>query len=133
MMEEFQMSDLGEMAYFLAMEINQMQQGIFICQQKYAVEILKKFDMQNCKPISTPLVQNAKLTKNDGAALIDQNKYRSLIGCLLYLSTTRPDIMFVVSLLSRFMHLPSELHFKVAKRMLRYVKGTTSYGVAFFK
>ena len=72
MIEEFQMSDLGEMAYFLGMEISQMQQGIFICQQKYAVEILKKFDMQNCKPISTPLVQNAKLTKNDGAALIDQ-------------------------------------------------------------
>ena len=88
--------------------------------------------MQNCKPISTPLVQNAKLTKNDGAALIDQNKYRNLIGCLLYLSTTRPDIMFVVSLLSRFMHSPSELHFKETKRVLRYVKGTTSYEVAFF-
>ena len=88
--------------------------------------------MQNCKPISTPLVQNAKLTKNDGAALIDQNKYRSLISCLLYLSTTRPDIMFVVSLLSRFMHSPFELHFKAAKRVLRYVKVTTSYGVTFF-
>ena len=66
MMEEFQMSDLGEMAYFLGMEINQMQQGIFVCQQKYTAEILKKFDMQNCKPISTPLVQNAKLSRMMG-------------------------------------------------------------------
>ena len=71
--------------------------------------------MENCKAVSTPLMPNVKLSKNDGQALIDESNYRSLVGCLLYIITTRPDIMYSVSLLSRFMHCPSELHFKFAK------------------
>ena len=84
-------------------------------QLKYAKEILKKFQMENYKAVSTPLMPNVKLNKNDGQALINKSNYRSLVGCLLYLTTIRSDIMYSVSLLSRFMHCPSELHFKFAK------------------
>ncbi|GKV35120.1 hypothetical protein SLEP1_g43434 [Rubroshorea leprosula] len=110
---------------------NQTSQGIFICQKKYANEILNQFAIVNCKTVNTPMVPYEKLRSDDGAAKIDVGVYRSLIGRLLYLSATRPDIMHSVSLLSRFMHSPSEIHFKAAKRILRYVKGTTNFGVLY--
>jgi hypothetical protein len=91
--KDFEMTDLGMMKYFLGMEVDQSDKGIFVCQQRYAREILKKFHMENCKPVNTPLVQNLKLLMDDGATKIDGKVYRSLIGCLLYLSATRPDIM----------------------------------------
>nr|KYP73998.1 hypothetical protein KK1_006666 [Cajanus cajan] len=77
--------------------------------------------------------QKEKLSKEDGVNKIDEGYYRSLIGCLMYLTATRPDILFVVSLLSRFMHCASEMHLKIAKRILRYVKGTIDYSVKFEK
>ncbi|OMO69325.1 Integrase, catalytic core [Corchorus capsularis] len=94
MFEVFDMTDLGEMSYFLGMEISQSEQGIFINQNKYAGEVLKKFKMFNCKPVPTPLVVNEKLSKDDGCEKVDETLYRSLIGCLLYLAATRPDIMY---------------------------------------
>ena len=78
-------------------------------------------------------MQNEKLSKDDGAEKVDESRYRSLIGCLMYLIATRPDLMFAVSLLSRFMHCASELHFKAAKRVLRYIKGTVDFGIMFKK
>ena len=114
MMEVFEMTDLGVMSYFLGMEILQSHQGIFIGQQKKC-----KFNMENCKPISTPLMQNVKLSKDQGGEKVDERLYRSLIGCLMYLTAIRPDIMFVVSLLSRFMHCANESHFKATKQVLR--------------
>ncbi|XP_044475741.1 secreted RxLR effector protein 161-like [Mangifera indica] len=89
--------------------------------------------MENCRSISIPLMQNEKLRKDDRAEKVDESLYRSLMGCLMYLTATRPDIMFVVSLLSRFMHCATEVHFKVAKRVLRYIKGTTDFGIMFEK
>ena len=133
MKQVFEMTDLGEMSYFLGMEVIQSQQEIFISQHKYARDVLKKFNMESCKSISTPLMENEKLSKDDGAAKVDEGLYRSLVGCLMYLTATRPDIMYAVSLLSRFMHCASELHFKAAKRVLRYVKGTADFGVCFKK
>jgi hypothetical protein len=115
------------------MEVKQSQNEVFICQKKYAKEILKKFQMEECKVTSTPMNQKEKLIKNDGADKVDEGYFRSMIGCLMYLTTTRPDILFVVSLLSRFMHGASELHLRAAKRILRYVKGTVNYGVKFEK
>jgi hypothetical protein len=131
MMKVFEMTDLGEMSYFLGMEVQQNQHGIFICQQKYAKEILKKFKMEECKSMTTPMNVKEKFCKDDGADKVDEAIYRSLIGCLMYLTATRPDIMHVVSLLSRFMHCASEVHFKAAKRVMRYIKGTLSYGIQF--
>ncbi|XP_022751424.1 uncharacterized protein LOC111300070 [Durio zibethinus] len=133
MQEIFEMTDMREMSYFLGMEIHQDQQGIFICQRKYANEILNKFGMENCKPVNTPLAQNEKLIKEDGANKVDGSIYRNLVGCLLYLTATSPDIMYAVNLLSRFIQNPSELHFKAAKRVLRYVKGTSELGIWFKK
>lgn len=127
------MSDLGLMFYFLGMEIQQTHQGIFICQKKFAAEVLAKFSLENCKSVSTPLAHNEKLVKDDGSSKVDSSVYRSLIGSLLYLTATRPDIMFAASLLSRFMQDPNETHFRTAKRVLRYIKGTVSYGIWFKK
>jgi len=133
MMEVFEMTDLGLMSFFLGMEILQGKDEIFICQKKYSMEILKKFHMESCKPTTTPMNQKDKFSKEDGTAKVDEEKFRSLIGCLLYLTATRPDILHVTSLLSRFMHCPSEIHMRAAKRILRYIKGTCSYGVKFQK
>ncbi|XP_019164605.1 PREDICTED: uncharacterized protein LOC109160814 [Ipomoea nil] len=129
MMRVFEMTDLGEMSYFLVMEIKQRRNEIFICQQKYAKEILKKFNMDDYKSVITPMCPKEKLCRDDGTAKVNESMYKSLIGCLMYLTTTRSDIMYVVSVLSRFMNCASESHFKVAKRVLRYVKGTLSFGV----
>ncbi|XP_031287217.1 secreted RxLR effector protein 161-like [Pistacia vera] len=115
------------------MEINQSNEGIFACQERYANEVLKKFGMENFKPVDTSLVPNVKLTKDDGAMRVDEGLFRSLIGCLLYLTTTRPDLMFASRYLSRFMSNLSELHFRAAKRVLRYVKGSTMLGIWFKK
>ncbi|RVW47431.1 Retrovirus-related Pol polyprotein from transposon RE1 [Vitis vinifera] len=131
MKQVFEMTDLGEMSYFLGMEVHQKQNEIFICQQKYAKEILKKFKMEECKSTSTPMNQKEKFCKEDGAEKVDEGLYRSMIGCLMYLTATRPDIMHVVSLLSRYMHCASEIHFQAAKRVIRYVKGIVDYGIKF--
>ncbi|MCI10100.1 gag-pol polyprotein, partial [Trifolium medium] len=127
----FEMTDLGLMSYFLGMEVNQDCDGVFICQKKYAKELLKKFCMEDCKSTTTPMNQKEKFSKDDGAKKIDESKYRGLIGCLTYLTATRPDIMYVVSVLSRFMHCASEVHYQALKRIMRYIKGTINYGIKY--
>ncbi|XP_034707553.1 uncharacterized mitochondrial protein AtMg00810-like [Vitis riparia] len=131
MLEVFEMTDLGLMSYFLGMEVKQDHDGVFISQKKYAKEILNKFHMEDCKRTSTPMNQKEKFSKDDGAEKVDESQYRSLIGCLMYLTATKPDIMFSVSLLSRFMHCASEVHFQAAKRIVRYIKATTNYGIKY--
>ena len=103
-----EMTDLGVMKYFLGMEVLQSSDGIFICQQKYILDILNRFKMQDCKPVSTPISTCVKLGKDEDSEKVDDSMYRSLIGSLLYLTASRPHILFVVSLLSRFMHLPRD-------------------------
>ncbi|XP_040942254.1 uncharacterized mitochondrial protein AtMg00810-like [Gossypium hirsutum] len=127
----FEMTDLGLMTYFLGMEVKQNEQGIFISQKAFASKVLSRFCMTNCKPASTPVALGEKLTSLGDEDRVDEKNYRSLIGCLLYLTATRPDIMHAVGLLSRFMHCCTVAHFKAAKRVLRYVKGTLSCGVKF--
>lgn len=131
MMQVFEMTDLGEMSYFLGMEVEQKNGDIFICQRKYAKEILKKYNMEDCNGMETPMCQKEKLCKDDGTEQVDEALYRSLIGCLMYLTATRPDILYAVNVLSRFMNCAKESHFKAAKRVLRYVKGTLNYGINF--
>ncbi|PHT36277.1 NHP2-like protein 1 [Capsicum baccatum] len=125
MMKVFEMTDLGEIFYFLTMEVQQKGNKIFICQQKYAKEILKKFKMGDYKFTITPMNQNKKFCKEDGDENIDKGLYRNLIGCLMYLTVTRPNIVDGVSLLSTYMHCASEIHFQAAKYVIRYVKGNT--------
>lgn len=131
MLKVFEMTDLGLMSYFLGMEVKQDHNGILISQKKYAKEILKKFHMEGCKSTDTPMNQKEKFSKDDGAEKVDEGQYRSLVGCLMYLTATRPDIMFAVSLLSRFLHCASEIHFQAAKRIVRYIKGTTNFGIKY--
>ena len=119
MLKVFEMTDLGLMFYFLGIEVNQDHDGVFISQKKYTKEILKKFHMEDCKSTSTPMNQNEKFSKDDRGEKVDESQYRSLISCLMYLTATRPDITFAVSLLSRFMHCASEMHFHAAKRIVR--------------
>ena len=122
-MMRYEMSDLGLLHHFLGMEIYQDDGGVFISQKKYAEKILKKLRMLGCKAVVTPLVCNEKLRKDDGEKKVDETLYRSLDGNLLYLTTTGPDIMFVVSLLSRFMNSPSQKHFGVGKKGLEIYTG----------
>ncbi|PKA46730.1 Retrovirus-related Pol polyprotein from transposon TNT 1-94 [Apostasia shenzhenica] len=129
MMQEFEMTNLGSLHYFLGLQILQTSDGIFLSQEKYALNLLKRFNMKNCKTFSTPMNANEKLALTDGTAKTDEKVYRSLVGGLMYLTHTRPDILFSVSLISRFMHKPSVHHFGAARRILRYVRATTNYEI----
>lgn len=89
------------------------------------------FNLMECKAVSTPLIPNLKLTKDETGDNVDEGKYRSLIGSLLYLTISRPDILFAVSLLSRFMSSPKQSHMAAAKHVLRYLKGTQNYEILY--
>ena len=120
MMHVFEMTNLGLITYFLRMEVKQSKNEVFICQNKHAKEILKKFQMEKCKATNTPMNQKEKLCRDDGADKIDEGYFKSLIGCLMYLTTTRPNILCDVNLLSRFIHGASELHINSKKNIKVY-------------
>jgi hypothetical protein len=131
MKNKFDMTDLGKMRYFLGVEVRQCDSGIFIHQQKYAQEIISRFGMENCNKVCTPIVPGNKLTKDEGGKAVDSTKYRQLIGCLMYLLATRPDLAFSVCLIARYMEKPTELHLAAAKRVLRYLQGSLHYGILY--
>ncbi|XP_027351227.1 uncharacterized protein LOC113862337 [Abrus precatorius] len=128
MIKCFEMTNLGLMSYFLGIEVVQQDDEIFIFQKKYAVDILKKFKMENSKPISTPVEEKLKLKKDSDERRIDSTYYKNLIRSLRYLTATRLDIVFGVGLLSRFMEEPRACHLQGAKRILRYIKDTLTEG-----
>ncbi|KAM7502462.1 hypothetical protein LguiB_001366 [Lonicera macranthoides] len=132
MMNEFEMTDLGRMKYFLGVEVIQKSEGIYLSQRKYARELLERFGLQNGNPVKNPIVPGCKLSKEGEGVTVDATAYKQLIGSLLYITATRPDLMYVVCLLSRFMANPTVLHMQAAKRVLRYLKGTINLGV-FYK
>ncbi|KAJ9561371.1 hypothetical protein OSB04_006531 [Centaurea solstitialis] len=130
---EFEMKDLGALKYFLGMEVARNQEGISVSQRKYVLDLLTETGMMGCRPANTPMEFNKKLgTKDDGAA-VDRERYQRLVGKLIYLSHTRPDISFVVSVISQFMHSPKERHLEAVYRVLRYLKGTPGKGLHFKK
>jgi hypothetical protein len=129
MQKEFEMSMLGELTFFLGLQVTQTEKGIFICQNKYVKEMLKKFQMEDCKPMSTPMVTGCKLSLDDDSPKVDQTMYRSMIGSLLYATTTRPDIMQVVGLVGRFQSTPKETHLKEVKRIFIYLQATLDFGL----
>jgi len=129
MVKEFEMTDLGLMAYFLGLEVKQCSDGIFISQTKYATKVLKKFAMEDCCPADNPVEYGTKLTKEGEGDLVNPTYYKSIVGCLRYLTCTRPDILYGVGLINRYMEKPRSSHLKTTKWILRFVKGSASYGL----
>ncbi|GJZ77139.1 retrovirus-related pol polyprotein from transposon TNT 1-94 [Tanacetum coccineum] len=126
---EFKMSMMGELNFFLGLQIKQMDDGIFFKQSKYIKEMLKKFGLENSKPLKTPMSSDTKLTKDEECDSIDSTKYRGMICILLYLTASRLDIMFSVCLCARFQDDPKTCHLEAVKRIFRYIKGTTHLGL----
>ncbi|GKB37684.1 retrovirus-related pol polyprotein from transposon TNT 1-94 [Tanacetum coccineum] len=129
MHDEFEMSMMGELNFFLGLQIKQMEDGIFFNQSKYIKEMLKKFGLEDSKPMKTPMSSDTKLTKDEECESVDSTKYRGMIGSLLYLTASRPDIMFSVCLCARFQKAPKTSHLEAVKRIFRYIKGTTHLGL----
>ena len=131
MKKEFDMTDLGKMRYFLGIEVLQTSFGIHISQAQYALEVLRRFDMENCNSVCNPIVPGSKLDLDDGGELVDETFYKQIIGSLMYIRIRRPDLQFSVSLLSRYMSKPTTLHLQAAKRLLKYLRGTIDYGILY--
>ena len=117
---------MGELTFFLGLQVVQGKEGIKVHQQKYLWELLKKFGMTDSKPFSTPLTPNCRLDADESGTDTDHRNYRGMIGSLLYLASSRPDIMFSVCLCARFQANPKESHLKAVKRILRYLKRSDS-------
>nr|GMD47282.1 uncharacterized protein LOC109158084 [Ipomoea batatas] len=122
----FKIKDLGVLGYFLGIETSSNEDGLNICQRKYALEVLNDASFLDCKLVRTPMVPGSLLFPKDGTLLSDPNGYRRLIGRLLYLTTTRPDITYVVHHLGQFVSAPTDKHMIAAHRVLRYIKGSPS-------
>ncbi|GJY79696.1 putative ribonuclease H-like domain-containing protein [Tanacetum coccineum] len=129
MHKKFQMSSMGELTFFLGLQVTQKDDGIFISQDKYVDEILKKFGFSTMKTASTPMETSKLLLKDAEAEDVDVHLYRSMIGSLMYLTASRPDIMFVVCACARFQVTPKVSHLHVVKRIFRYLKGQPKLGL----
>ncbi|GJV79616.1 retrovirus-related pol polyprotein from transposon TNT 1-94 [Tanacetum coccineum] len=129
MHDEFEMSMMGELNFFLGLQIKQLNDGIFFNQSKYIKEMLKKFGLEDSKPMKTPMSTETKLTRDEEGESVDNTKYRGMIGSLLYLTASRPDIMFSVCLCARFQEDPKTSHLEAVKRIFRYIKGTMHLGL----
>ena len=130
---EFEVKDLGSLRYFLGIEVARPENGISVSQRKYTLDLLKETGMLGCKPIDTPMDSNVKLLARTTEAATDKERFQQLVGKLIYLTHTRPDIGFAVSMVSRFMNNPSETHMDAVMRILRYLKSAPGTGLSFKK
>ena len=130
---EFEMKDLGLMHYFRSLEVWQSSDGIFLSQGKYTVDVLRRFGMLDCKSMSTPMVFNLKNLHESysGSYLVDPTMYKQLIGSLMYMIHTRPDICFAVSALSQFMSELRHRHWVASKHVLKYLRGFVAFGLRY--
>jgi hypothetical protein len=130
MMEsEFQMSMMGELTFFLGIQVKQTKQATFVHQGKYTKDLMKKFNMTELKSVSTPMSSAASLGPDEDGDVVDQREYRSMIGSLLYLTATRPDIQFAVGLCARFQSFPRYSHRTAVQRVFRYLKHTLEFEI----
>ncbi|GKA47484.1 retrovirus-related pol polyprotein from transposon TNT 1-94 [Tanacetum coccineum] len=129
MSSKFQMSMMGQISFFLGLQISQNPKDIFINQSKYAKEIIKKFDLHNSDPVDTPMVDRTKLDEDLSSIPVDQTRYRGMIGCLMYLTASRHDLVFVVCMFARYQSKPTKKHLEAVKRVFRYIQGTINIGL----
>jgi hypothetical protein len=128
---EFQMSMMGELIFFLCIQVKQMKLGTFVHQAKYTKDLLKKFNMAKLKPMSTLMSMGTTLDPDENDEAIDQREYRSMIGSLLYLTVTRPDIQFTVCMCGRFQSFSRSSHWIAVQRIFRYLKHTPEFWIWF--
>jgi hypothetical protein len=129
MSSEFEISMMGELNYFLGLQIKQTPEETFVNQEKYAKELMKKFGVEDSNTSKTPMATNINLDADESEKSVDISQYRAMIGSLLYLTASRPDIIFSVCLCARFQYNPKESHLKAVKRILKYIKGTLCLGL----
>ncbi|KAK2975340.1 hypothetical protein RJ640_009694 [Escallonia rubra] len=132
MAKEFEVTDIGLMSYYLGINVKQRDDEIFISQEAHAKKVLKMFNMENCNPISIPIDMDKKTSRHIKGGPINLTLFRSLVGSFRYLTCIRPDILHAVSFVSRYVENPTTYHFNVAKKILRYIKGTIDLGIFYF-
>nr|GEY22723.1 hypothetical protein [Tanacetum cinerariifolium] len=133
MKDKFQMSSMGKLTFFLGLLVKQKKGGIFISQDKYVAKILRKFGLSEGKSASTPIDTEKPLLKDPNGKYVDVHTYMSMIGSLMYLTSSRPDIMFVVCACARFRVTPKASHIYAVKRIFRYLKGKPHLGLSYPK
>ncbi|KAK6151059.1 hypothetical protein DH2020_015991 [Rehmannia glutinosa] len=129
MQSKFEMSMMGELTFFLGLQVKQLKDGTFISQTKYTRDLMKKFGMKRKSLVKIPMNTSAKIDMDTEGKTVDQTRYRALIGSLLYLTASRPDITYDVGVCARFQSAPKESHMTAAKRILRYLKGSHGVGL----
>lgn len=127
--KRFSIKDLGNLKYFLGIEVTRTKEGLVLSQRKYTLDILKDCGALGSRPSAFPMEQNLKVGKDEEGSRVDANQYRRLIGRLLYLQATRPDIVYSVNVLSQFVSDPRHNHMEAATRILRYLKSTPGQGI----
>jgi histone deacetylase 1/2 len=132
---QFAIKDLGDLHYFLAIEVHKRPNGLLLTQGKYASDLIRKVGLQHCSTCPTPLSTADKLSLKDGDPLgpEDTTNYRSIVGALKYLTLTRPDISFSVNKVCQYLHAPTTSHWTAVKRILRYIQGTLQLGLTFHR
>jgi histone deacetylase 1/2 len=130
---DFALKDLGDLHYFLGIEMHKHSNGLLLNQEKYANDIIQRVGMKHCSPCPTPLAVNDKLSLSEGTLLgpEDSTQYRSVVGALQYRTLIRPDLCFSVNKVCQYLHAPTTAHWTAIKRILRYINGTTQIGITF--
>ena len=126
------MKDLGELNFFLGIEVSKTSNGFYLSQAKYIADLLAKHNMADCSPVPTPMSTGHQLRKGSGSTITNASQYRSIIGALQYVTLTRPEIAFSVNKHSQYLSSPTSEHWEACKRLLRYLKGSIHFGLHFY-
>ncbi|GJV75230.1 retrovirus-related pol polyprotein from transposon TNT 1-94 [Tanacetum coccineum] len=133
MCSKFKMSMMGKISFFLGLQISQSPRGIFLNQSKYALESLKKYGMESSDPVDTPMVEKSKLDEDPQGKAVDPTHYRGMVGTLMYLTASRPNLTFYVCMCARYQAKPTEKHLHAVKRIFKYLRGTVNRGLWYLK